>query len=230
MSGGTRVTRDRLRRHAYVTWGTAASPSATSPTALDRPDLACTWCPPVGGGTHAALPDRSDGRRGESVLERREDGVKHIWTFDIRSPENPVSISTFPIPEEADYLSRGGRFGPHNVHENRPGSHVSSTTIVGTYNNAGVRVYDLSNPYRPEELCSPRASVPNRMIDERAGRARALRVHAFADAEGLVYASDQNGGLFTLERPARFRRCAAYCVGCRCSKPSTRLAALCRRT
>ena len=162
------------------------------------------WCPPFGGGTHNALPlpDRDlmvvvD----ESVLERREDGVKHIWTFDIRAPENPVSISTFPVPEEDDYIARGGRFGPHNVHENRPGSLVSSTTIVGTYNNAGVRVYDLSDPYRPQEVAALVPQVPERMIDDRPGRTRALTiVDAFADADGLVYASDQNGGLFTIER------------------------------
>jgi hypothetical protein len=190
---------------AYVTWRDGGV-TILDVTDRGRPTLVShrTWCPPFGGGTHNALPlaDRElmvvvD----EAVLERREDGVKHIWTFDIRAPENPVSISTFPIPDEADYVSRGGRFGPHNVHENRPGSLVSSTTIVGTYNNAGVRVYDLSNPYRPEEVAALVPQIPERMVDERPGRTRALTiVDAFADAEGLVYASDQNGGLFTMER------------------------------
>ncbi len=182
---------------AYVTWRDGGV-TLVDVTDRTRPTLIShrTWCPPFGGGTHNALPlpDRDlmvvvD----ESVLERREDGVKHIWTFDIRTPENPVSISTFPIPEEADYVGRGGRFGPHNVHENRPGSLVSSTTIVGTYNNAGVRVYDLSDPYRPQEVAALVPHTPERMIDERPGRTRALTiVDAFADAEGLVYASDQN--------------------------------------
>ena len=82
-----------------------------------------------------------------------------------------------------------------------PGSLVSSTTIVGTYNNAGVRVYDLSDPYRPQEVAALVPQVPERMIDDRPGRTRALTiVDAFADADGLVYASDQNGGLFTIER------------------------------
>ena len=39
------------------------------------------------------------------------------------------------------------------------------------------------------------------MIDDRPGRTRALTiVDASADADGLVYASDQNVGLFTIER------------------------------
>nr|VXZ87318.1 Uncharacterized conserved protein [Klebsiella pneumoniae] len=68
------------------------------------------WSPPFGGGTHTALPlpDRDllvvlD----EAVLDNREDGEKLIWLFDIREPTNPVSIATFPPPDEADYVAKG---------------------------------------------------------------------------------------------------------------------------
>lgn len=57
---------------------------------------------------------------------------KLIWLFDIREPSNPVSISTFPQPDETDYVAKGAHFGPHNLHENRPGSFVSSTLIFAT--------------------------------------------------------------------------------------------------
>lgn len=120
------------------------------------------WSPPFGGGTHTALPlpDRDllvvlD----EAVLDNQQDGEKLIWLFDIREPSNPVSISTFPQPDETDYVAKGAHFGPHNLHENRPGSFVSSTLIFATYQNAGVRAYDISNPYRPVETgrwCPPR--------------------------------------------------------------------------
>ena len=67
------------------------------------------WSPPFGGGTHNCLPlpDREllvvlD----EAVLDDYEDGDKPIWLFDIRVPTNPVSISTFPTPAEADYRRR----------------------------------------------------------------------------------------------------------------------------
>lgn len=66
----------------------------------------------------------------EAVLDNREDGEKLIWLFDIREPTNPVSIATFPPPDEADYVAKGAHFGPHNLHENRPGSFVSSTLIL----------------------------------------------------------------------------------------------------
>ena len=88
------------------------------------------WSPPFGGGTHNCLPlpDRDllvvlD----EAVLDHQEDGLKLIWVFDNRVAANPVSIASFPTPAEADYKAKGGHFGPHNIHENRPGSFVSST-------------------------------------------------------------------------------------------------------
>ena len=47
-----------------------------------------------------------------------------------------------PTPRDRDYCSLG-TFGPHNLHENRPGSMQSEETIFATYNNAGVRVFDI---------------------------------------------------------------------------------------
>jgi hypothetical protein len=67
-------------------------------------------------------------------------------------PSNPVSIATCPTPSEADYCAKGGSFGPHNLHENRPGSFQSSRLIFATYYNAGVRALDLENPFQPREV------------------------------------------------------------------------------
>jgi hypothetical protein len=82
-----------------------------------RPQLIAhrRWSPPFGGGTHNCLPlpDRDllivlD----EAVLDHQEDGLKLIWVFDNRTPDNPVSVSTFPTPNETDYIAKGGHFGP----------------------------------------------------------------------------------------------------------------------
>jgi len=43
-------------------------------------------------------------------------------------------------------------FGPHNVHENRPGSFRSEEIIFAIYNNAGVRVFDIGNAFAPKEI------------------------------------------------------------------------------
>jgi hypothetical protein len=161
------------------------------------------WSPPFGGGTHNCLPlpDREllvvlD----EAVLDHQEDGVKLIWVFDNRSKANPVSIATFPTPAEADYAARGGHFGPHNIHENRPGSFVSSQLIFATYQNAGVRVFDIADPYRPVEVGAWVPPPPTRMMDHRPNRARVIQsADVFVDRDGLIYSTDYNAGLFILE-------------------------------
>jgi hypothetical protein len=161
------------------------------------------WCPPYGGGTHNCLPlpDRellvvAD----EAVLDHCEDGVKYIWMFDIREPTNPVSISTFPNPDEADYVKKGGHFGPHNIYENRPDGLVSSNLIFSTYQNAGIRVTDISNPYRPEEVAAFVPPEPTQMADRRPNRAKVIQsCDVWVSADGLVYSTDFNGGLYIVE-------------------------------
>jgi hypothetical protein len=161
------------------------------------------WCPPFGGGTHNCLPllDRDllvvlD----EAVLDNCEDGIKYIWMFDIREPSNPVSIATFPTPSEADYSKKGAHFGPHNIHENRPDGLVSSETIFATYQNAGVRIFDIRNPYRPEEVAAFVPPAPNRLVDHRPNRAKVIQsCDVWVSADGLVCTTDFNAGLYILE-------------------------------
>ena len=137
------------------------------------------WSPPFGGGTHncVPLPNRKllvvvD----EAVLDSEEDGDKPIWIFDIREPLNPVSISTFPKPRDKDYRAVGGHFGPHNIHENRPGSFVSDELIFGTYQNAGLRIFDIRDQYAPVEVgASFRLRQGNLLTCERDDRSSPIR-------------------------------------------------------
>ena len=136
----------------------------------------------------------------EAVLDHQEDGIKHIWMFDNRDKSSPVSIATFPQPAEADYKNKGGHFGPHNIHENRPGTFVSSETIFATYQNAGIRVFDIRNQHAPDEVGAWVPPAPARMADHRPNRARVIQsADVFVDAAGLIYSTDYNAGLFILE-------------------------------
>ncbi|MFJ6321725.1 MULTISPECIES: LVIVD repeat-containing protein [unclassified Rhizobium] len=161
------------------------------------------WCPPYGGGTHSPLP--LPGREllvvaDEAVLDNEEDGRKHTWIFDIRVPENPISISTFPIPAEIGYTKKGGHFGPHNLHENRPGSFISETLIFATWQNAGIRAFDISDPYHPVETGALVPAGPTVMTDRRPGRPKVIQsADVFVDANGLIYATDYNAGLEIIE-------------------------------
>ncbi|MBV9895404.1 MAG: hypothetical protein JO020_14650 [Chloroflexi bacterium] len=152
------------------------------------------WSPPFGGGTHSALPlpDRNlliDAD--EAVLENCADGTKYTWVFDVREKTNPISIATFPVPSDRDYCRLPGKFGPHNLHENREGTFQSSETIFVTYQNAGLRLFSIANPFRPEEIA---AFVPPAQNDRPLASA-----DVFVDKRGLVYMTDAVGGLHILE-------------------------------
>jgi len=171
----------------------------TNPTLINHKN----WSPPYGGGTHNALPlpDRdllivAD----EAVLDHAADGIKYIWIFDIREPKNPISIATFPTPDDADYVAKGGHFGPHNIYENRPDGLVSSDTIYSTYQNAGVRVFDISNAYQPKEVAAFVPPKPVALADKRPNRQKVIQsCDVWVSKDGLVYTNDFNGGLYILE-------------------------------
>ena len=161
------------------------------------------FCPPFNGGTHNALPllDRNllvvvE----EAVFDNCADGVKRSWIFNIETPENPVSIATLPIPSDRDYVAKGGQFGPHNLHENRPESLQSSDFVFVTYQNAGLRIYDIRDPFRPSELAALVPPAPRSLIDYRPARPQVVdTTDVFVDADGLIYCTDSNAGLYILE-------------------------------
>ncbi|WP_039009491.1 LVIVD repeat-containing protein [Cupriavidus sp. IDO] len=161
------------------------------------------WSPPFGGGTHNCLPlpDRDllvvlD----EAVLDHQEDGEKLVWLFDIREPSNPVSISTFKSPTDGDYKAKPGHFGPHNLHENRPGTFVSSELIFTTYQNAGVRVFDIRDKYAPREVGALVPPAPKALVDSRPNRPQVIQsADVFVDSDGMIYSTDYNGGLYVME-------------------------------
>lgn len=163
---------------------------------------AINWSPPFPGGTHTALP--LPGRdlvvvADEANAEACAKGTFYTFVVDVRAPENPVPISTFPTPADRDYCSLG-TFGPHNLHENRPGSFMSEETIFATYNNAGVRVFDVANPFAPREIAFWVPPVPERMVDPRSNVTRAPKTcDLYVRTNGLMYVTDWNGGLHVLE-------------------------------
>lgn len=158
------------------------------------------WSPPFGGGTHSGLPLVDRGLcivPDEAIADNCADGLKHTWVVDVSTPSNPVTISTLPTPSEVDYAAKGGHFGPHNVHENRIGSFQSSTLIFATYQNAGVRVFDISNQFQPKEVAHfvPRAPTAEEWVDPRPNRPRVIHsVDVFVATDGLMYVTDQSGG------------------------------------
>lgn len=110
-----------------------------------------------------------------------------------------MPIATLPTPADRDYCSLGV-FGPHNLHENRPGFFRSEDIIFATYNNAGVRVFDIKDPFAPKEIAFWIPPAPKRLIDPRPNIALAAKTcDAFVTPDGLMFVSDWNAGMHVLE-------------------------------
>jgi hypothetical protein len=170
----------------------------TRPTLLSHVNTA----PPYPGGTHTPLP--LPGRNLALVLDESNGfacsrGLSYTWVYDVRDPRNPVSIATLPTPRERDWCRPGENFGPHNLHENRPGTFQSETTVFATYHNAGLRIVDLTDPYAPREIDRFVAPPPTRILDPRPGNALAPQTcDVNVQPDGIIYLSDWNAGLHVL--------------------------------
>lgn len=129
----------------------------------------------------------------EETKDGRPDVPHQVRVLDVSDESRPVEISRFPVPE-GDFADRGLRFGPHNLHENRPGSFISDHLIFVTYFNAGLRVVDVADPYHPREVAWYVPAVPEGQ--------KAIQINdVYVDQVGLIYISDRaGGGVYILER------------------------------
>lgn len=174
-----------------------------NPTVVARVD----YHPPFPGFTHTVVPlfERgllivSDEANGDGWLppgiEEGHDWPKLNWIVDNRVETNPVIISTLPAPAGfEEYRRAGGRIGAHNLHENEPepGTANLQNTVLATWFSAGLRVYDIRDPFRPEEIA---AFVPETPAGQPGSRISDVHV----DDRGIIYATDrEKGGLYVLE-------------------------------
>ncbi len=167
---------------------------------IGAPKLAGHWNPhpPFPGFTHTVMPlfDRdlyvvSD----ECVRTGRRRLAEAGKRPDARREDNLVSMATLPIPPMEDY-ALGGRYGAHNLWENRPGPAFQSSTLVfGTYFGGGLRVHDISDPLQPKEVASFIPEPPDGS-PMKAGMINDV----YVDENRLVYTVDRfAGGLYVLE-------------------------------
>jgi len=154
--------------------------------------------PPYPGFAHTVLPLFSKDIlivTDESVRDDAMDWPKLAWVVDARKEDNMVPIATLPMPPLDDFRNRGGRFGAHNLHENRPGpSFQSDELIFGTFFNGGLRVFDLKDPLQPKEVAY---FVPPKPDNSPVATAQINDV--YVDENRIVYCVDRHaGGLYCL--------------------------------
>jgi hypothetical protein len=64
----------------------------------------------------------------------------------------PFPVATFQVPASSgDFCRRGGRFGAHSVNWSMTPRFYRKLVFV-SYFNAGVRVVDIRDPFRPAEV------------------------------------------------------------------------------
>jgi len=106
-------------------------------------------------------------------LENGADGGKHrgaqpmnnLHMIDISDPSDPTLVAEFPYPEVPEGFpwknfnvagmdGAQGPFGPHNIHEPMGKSWLEDNPdrIYCCYFHAGMRVYDVSDPYYIKEI------------------------------------------------------------------------------
>jgi hypothetical protein len=167
-----------------------------------RPKMVGHWnhSPPFNGFTHTVLP--LFGRNllivsDECVQDTGADWPKLVWVVDAREEANLVPVGTLPPPPYQEFVKKGGRFGAHNLHENLPvpSSWRSEQYVIGSFFNAGVRAYDVLNPFQPKEIAY---YVPETPKGSRTGAVQLNDV--YVDERRIVYSVDRHiGGLYILE-------------------------------
>ena len=166
-------------------------------------------------GTHSAVPIPDSDHvvvNSEAILEHDRDSLNYVFLVDVSDPERPRVVSSLPQPTPADslpyrnYYEKGGRFGPHNQHHYQGQTCLwkPSSLVFVAYFNAGLRVFDISDPLSPREVGSFVPENPSR----RAGTLPDTLVTQFedvlVDARGYIYCSTKNQGLFVLEHDRSF--------------------------
>ena len=167
-----------------------------------QPKLVSIWnySPPFNGFCHTVLPLFERGLlivSDECVRDDGKDWPKLVRVVDARVETNLVPIATFPPAPYETFAHRGGRSGSHNLHENLPvpASWQSDQIIVGAFFNQGVRAYDVSNPYQPQEVAYFVPGAP------RMSPAGAVQLNdVYVDDRRIVFTVDRFvGGLYALE-------------------------------
>ncbi len=153
------------------------------------------WGPELGGHTHTGLPlpdrnllvvtDESKGLPGEEP-------PKFMRILDISDDKNPKELSKYYVVDE-DYSQYGPRFGPHNLHENRLDSFINDKIVFVTWFGGGLRIVDISDPYKPKEIDkfipAPADGMPPTQMND-----------VYVTTDGLVYLTDRAGsGIYVAE-------------------------------
>lgn len=169
--------------------------------------------PPLGSGiaVHTVIPmPGHDGKvilNSEALAERCDEPVGFAAVADVSDPSKPMLVSLFPTPAPppgatySSFCARGGRFGPHNQHMPTGDPYVfdGKDFCFLTYFNAGLRVYDVRDPYLVKEVAY---LIPDDPVKRYGPLPTDLVVQVedvLVDSRGIAYFTEKNSGLYIAE-------------------------------
>ncbi|OFW09277.1 MAG: hypothetical protein A3H27_03725 [Acidobacteria bacterium RIFCSPLOWO2_02_FULL_59_13] len=133
---------------------------------------------------------------------------------DIKDPKNPRLISLFPVPvpppdsPHKNFCEKPGRFGPHNLNEHQHSRFTdhNENMVYIAYDNAGLRVYDISDARLPREVAYFIEPPPGKSANRKSpahlaslGCPRCIQAEdVVVDTRGYIYLTDSNQGLWIL--------------------------------
>lgn len=151
--------------------------------------------PPFPEPTHTIMPMPGlfNGRRIAVCIDEEHDhtaGALHgfMWVFDVTDLKKIHALSAFDVSEMDSPWSRApGRFGAHQFREK-----MDSTLVYLTWFSGGLRVVDVADPAKPEEVAH---YIPEPVGNEPSPQSNDCDV----DENGLIYLLDRNVGLEILK-------------------------------
>jgi len=173
---------------------------------------------PLRGRPYAVLSN--EGARfsswGKEEIEKTGPGAQplnSLHMIDVSNPADPVLIAEFPYPEVPEdypypnFNTAGmngvqGPFGPHNLHEpmGKPWLEDDPNRVYCCYFHAGMRVYDVSDPYYIKEIAYYIPPNPEKPLFKvpMPGPLLGTTEDCLVDERGFIYMSTYHDGLYIL--------------------------------
>lgn len=177
----------------------------SDPRLVSRLDFGAAFSSMIALHTVIPLPERGLAVvNTEAIAEMTEEPYNYAGIVDISDEASPRLISLLPPPVPSpdapypNFNKRGGRFGPHNQHHHQGNPHLfqSDQLVYLTWFNAGLRVYDISEPYVPREVGW---FLPDDPLERRGLLPKTALVtqseDVLVDSRGFAYLTDKNHGL-----------------------------------
>src|SRR5690606_20844361 len=158
--------------------------------------LAVHSCVPVPGRDDLVIINS------EAIKERCDEPLNFVGICDVSDPRSPRLISLFPVPTAPEgysagsFREKGGRFGPHNQHQpqHRPELLHSDRFCFVAYFNAGLQVFDISDPWNPSIAGHYIPDDPVKRIGPLPHDLVTQCEDVLVDRRGYIYMTEKNTG------------------------------------